>query len=145
MTADAYKQAWTALGSWIQEGVHSGHGVHIPKLRQIVFNKTSEQGKPVIKPAFQLSGSFAQMYKCRPGTSVPGRPVTTVREFNATQAALHQSDGLDRKQMADGLQHIVAELGCQAATGTKVRHGRTHLQHDACSVLDLTVWHNETA
>jgi nucleoid DNA-binding protein len=125
MTENAYKEAWHALGSWLEHCVQTGHGAHIPNLGKVTVVKDTKHGHSELKPTFQVSDAFAKTYQCRPGTSVTGRALGGLTELSALTVALQHSNGLDKQQVADGIKHIVTEIGHQVASGKKVRTFRS--------------------
>lgn len=121
MTAEVYARAWAAFGSWLHTCVASGRGAAVPSLGTFTLVKDVARGTPVTRPVFHMNEAFAQTYRCRPGTAAGGAPLAPALPLNTLQVALEHSEGLDKQQISDGLKHIIAEIGTQAAAGAKVR------------------------
>jgi hypothetical protein len=116
ITREAYKQAWSALGDWIQDCVNKGQGAVIPNLGQITLVEDAKGGKRTYQANFQVSSAFGQKYRCRPATASPSS--SNVCKLNPT--ALATQHAMDRSRLKDSLKQIIQEVGHSVASRKKV-------------------------
>jgi hypothetical protein len=120
MTKDAYQQAWSALGAWIQSCLQKGHGAVIPNLGQVSLVEEVHGGKRIMRPKFQVSSAFAQKYSCRPAIARAMPSACNLCKVNPTALAAQHAKTLNRNKLEDGLKQIIQEIGYSTASCDKV-------------------------